>query len=536
MAKTENGFILALDQGTTSSRSIIFDQNLTPIAMAQKPLHIRTPKAGYVEQDANDIWQTQISTAQEVIAKAGLLATDISAIGITNQRETTVIWDKTTGTPVAPAIVWQDRRTYQWCQDWIDKGFETNIQHITGLRLDPYFSASKIVWLLTQQPQLRQRATAGKLAFGTVDSWLLYNMTGEHSIDITNASRTMLMDLQTGDWSAELLALFDIPKPMLPIIQPSNGDFGLTKQGLFGKQIPVTAILGDQQAALYGQGCNRAGMAKSTYGTGCFLLMNTGDTPTLSKNQLISTVAWQTNAACHAQPSTVHIKQGKLPNLLKPLHQLHRTKKSSIADLQTQYALEGSVFMAGAIVQWLRDNLGMIARSEDIETLAAQVPDSQGITLIPAFTGLGAPHWRAAATARLIGLTRGTTKAHIARAALEAIALQAYDVLKAMQKDSPVPLTELRVDGGAANNNILMQFQADLLDVPVLRPTTTEVTAKGVALLAGQTIGLYDENTSADSWQLDRVFEPIMSPAERQAIINRWQFYIDQMLNEETNF
>ena len=267
MAKTENGFILALDQGTTSSRSIIFDNQLTPIAIAQKPLSIITPKAGFIEQNANDIWQTQISTAQEVIAKAGLLATDISAIGITNQRETTIIWHKKTGKPVAPAIVWQDRRTHQWCRDWRDKGFDAKIQQITGLRIDPYFSASKIVWLLNQNPKLRQQALAGELAFGTVDSWLLFNMTGEHSIDITNASRTMLMSLQTGDWSEELLELFDIPKTMLPTIKPSDGDFGVTKQGMFGKQIPVTAVLGDQQAALYGQGCNRAGMAKSTYGT-----------------------------------------------------------------------------------------------------------------------------------------------------------------------------------------------------------------------------------------------------------------------------
>lgn len=531
MAKTENGFILALDQGTTSSRSIIFDNQLTPIAIAQKPLGIITPKAGFIEQNANDIWQTQISTAQEVIAKAGLLATDISAIGITNQRETTIIWHKKTGKPVASAIVWQDRRTHQWCRDWRDKGFDAKIQQITGLRIDPYFSASKIVWLLNQNPKLRQQALAGELAFGTVDSWLLFNMTGEHSIDITNASRTMLMSLQTGDWSEELLELFDIPKTMLPTIKPSDGDFGVTKQGMFGKQIPVTAVLGDQQAALYGQGCNRAGMAKSTYGTGCFLLMNTGDKPCVSHQQLLTTVAWQTTQANHTRQPNRHEPSGKLPNLLKPLQNLQRHKKTSVT--QTQYALEGSVFMAGAIVQWLRDNLGMIARSEDVETLAAQVPDSQGVTLIPAFTGLGAPYWRADATARLIGLTRGTTKAHIARAALEAIALQAYDVLIAMQKDSPVPLHELRVDGGAANNNILMQFQADILNVPVLRPTTTESTAKGVALLAGQAVGLYDDTSIGESWQLDRIFEPKMALSESQAIVERWQFYINQLLNEQ---
>ena len=488
MSNSLHGFILAIDQGTTSSRSIIFDSALTPIAIAQQPINISTPRAGYVEQDANQIWQTQISTAQEVIAKAGLLATDISAIGITNQRETTVIWDKKTGKPVAPAIVWQDRRTHQWCKDWIDKGFEAKIQHITGLRLDPYFSASKIVWILNQNPQLSPQALAGELAFGTVDSWLLYNMTGEHSIDITNASRTMLMDLQTGEWSEPLLQLFDIPERLLPTIKPSNGDFGMTKQGLFGKQIPVTAMLGDQQAALYGQGCNRAGMAKSTYGTGCFLLMNTGEQPSVSQHQLLTTVAWQkrdSNSINSRNVSTNHNnKQSKVSSLLTSIHHLNPKNKPMAVDkpanavLETNYALEGSVFMAGAIVQWLRDNLGMIQHSAEIETLAAQVADTQGVTLIPAFTGLGAPYWRPDATARLLGITRATNKAHIARAALEAIALQAYDVLIAMQKDSPVPLKQLRVDGGAANNNILMQFQADILNVPFRKTYLNLLTGK----------------------------------------------------------
>ena len=528
---TDKKYIIALDQGTTSSRAVLLDHNANVVEIAQREFTQIYPRAGWVEHNPMEIWATQSSTLNEVVAKAGITSDEIAAIGITNQRETTIIWHKKTGKPVAPAIVWQDRRTHQWCKDWRDKGFDAKIQQITGLRIDPYFSASKIVWLLNQNPKLRQQALAGELAFGTVDSWLLFNMTGEHSIDITNASRTMLMSLQTGDWSEELLDLFDIPKTMLPTIKPSDGDFGVTKQGMFGKQIPVTAVLGDQQAALYGQGCNRAGMAKSTYGTGCFLLMNTGDKPCVSHQQLLTTVAWQTTEANHTRQPNRHESSAKLPNLLKPLQNLQRNKKTSLT--QTQYALEGSVFMAGAIVQWLRDNLGMIARSEDVETLAAQVPDSQGVTLIPAFTGLGAPYWRADATARLIGLTRGTTKAHIARAALEAIALQAYDVLIAMQKDSPVPLHELRVDGGAANNNILMQFQADILNVPVLRPTTTEITAKGVALLAGQAVGLYDDTSIGDSWQLDRIFEPKMALSERQAIVERWQFYINQLLNEQ---
>lgn len=516
----KSGVILALDQGTTSSRAIIFDNQLQPIAIAQKAIQVATPAAGYIEQDPNEIWQSQISTAQEVILKAGLLATDISAIAITNQRETTILWDKKTGKAVAPAIVWQDRRTHEWCEKLREKGHDATISQITGLRLDPYFSASKIVWLLQNNAQLRERAEKGELAFGTVDSWLLYNLTGgKHAIDITNASRTMLMDIHTGEWSDRLLELFAIPKAMLPTILPSNADFGVTQSGLFAKKIPIQAMMGDQQAALFGQGCTQAGMAKSTYGTGCFILMNTGDSLIDSNNTLISTVAWQ---RLHNKP---------LQNWLKPLRQVsgHQIQPNA-NNSHIQYALEGSIFMAGAIVQWLRDNLGIIKHSHDIETLANSVSSSEGVTLIPAFTGLGAPHWRADATASLHGMTRGTTKAHIARAALEAIALQAYDVLSAMQQNSPTPLTELRVDGGAATNDVLMQFQADILGVPVLRPTVTEVTAKGVALLAGQTIGLYDETTSQASWQLDKRFEPNLSDSQRHAHITRWQYYLNKTL------
>lgn len=524
MKTVKTGYILALDQGTTSSRAIIFDENMDVIAIAQKPISLKTPKAGYVEQDAEQIWQTQISTAQEVIHKAGLLATDISGIGITNQRETTIIWDKQTGKPVAPAIVWQDRRTQAWCDKFIKQGHGDRVQAITGLRLDPYFSASKIAWLLdpTHQPNaknLRKRAENGELAFGTVDSWLLFNLTKEeHAIDITNASRTLLMDINTGQWSDELLALFEIPKALLPKILPSNTEFGTTKAGLFAKKIPIFAIMGDQQSALYGQGCVQAGMAKCTYGTGCFLLMNTGDTPHISGQQLLSIVAWQQSAS------------SPLQTLLKPWRQV--TGQPQKIHAHTSYALEGSVFMAGAIVQWLRDNLGIISDSDDVQTLASQVPDSEGVVLIPAFTGLGAPYWQTDVTARIVGITRGTQKAHIARASLDAIALQVYDILNAMQQDSPVPLTELRVDGGASKNDILMQFQADILGVPVLRPTLTEVTAKGVALMAGQTIGLYDDNTIQQSWQLDTRFEPNMDESQRHQIISRWHFYIQQALEK----
>lgn len=517
---SKSGFLLALDQGTTSSRAVIFDDKLQLIAFAQKPIRISTPAIGYVEQDPDEIWQTQISTAQEVILKAGLLATDISAIAITNQRETTIIWDRATGEAVAPAIVWQDRRTHAWCEALRAQGHEPTISDITGLRLDPYFSASKIVWLLDHHPTLRQRAEAGDLAFGTVDSWLLYNLTGgKHAIDITNASRTMLMDIRNAQWSDTLLDLFNVPKALLPPILPSNADFGVTQAGLFAKKIPIKAIMGDQQAALFGQRCTTAGIAKSTYGTGCFILMNTGAVPTLQHEPLIATVAWQ------------QLHNTAIESLLKPLrqvsgHQLTATAHNSI----THYALEGSVFMAGAIVQWLRDNLGIIRNSQEIESLANTVTSSEGVTMIPAFTGLGAPYWRADVTASLHGMTRGTTKAHIARAALEAIAFQAYDVLAAMQTTSQTPLTELRVDGGASTNDLLMQFQADILGVPVLRPTVTEVTAKGVALLAGQSIGLYDDSVSHYSWQLDRRFDPIMHQTEKQQHLERWKLYLDKNL------
>ena len=553
------GYILALDQGTTSSRAILYDDQACPIKMVQKPTTLQTPKAGYVEQDARQIWQTQISCAHDVINQAGLLATDVSSIAITNQRESIVIWDKQTGKALAPAIIWQDRRTASYCEslardhnageqanksniysDSGNNGYDSNhhlnladkVQQITGLRLDPYFSASKIAWLLENYPALKARANSaqgGQIAVGTIDSWLIYQLTGgEHVIDITNASRTLLYDIHKLQWSDELCAIFDIPQAILPKVLPSDGDFGKTKKGLFAKQIPIQAVLGDQQAALFGQGCLEAGMAKNTYGTGCFMLMNIGTTPKLSEHQLLTTIAWQRNTSSnHTAPSW---KEKHLLGQLVQSGTRILQDSNSKTGREVTYALEGSVFMAGAIVQWLRDNLGMITNSCDIETLAQQVDSSEEVVLLPAFTGLGAPYWRSDVNASISGLSRGSTKAHIARAALEAIAYQTYDVLTAMQKDSPYSLTELRVDGGAAHNNILMQFQADLLGVPVLRPKDTEITAKGSALLAGLKSSLYDDTIMADSWQVERIFEPTMSADQRDQHLYKWQQAIKRAL------
>ena len=488
------GYILALDQGTTSSRSMVFDAQLNVVASAQRPLPIHTPQTGWVEQDAEEMWAGQMATMQEALSRAGLLASDIAAIGIANQRETTVVWHKKTGKPIAPALVWQDRRTQTWCE--AQAHMAAQVQERTGLRLDPYFSASKLVWLLNHVPEARAMAAAGELLFGTVDTWLVWQLTRgkRHIIDASNASRTLLMNIHTGKWDEELCAAWDIPIALLPEIVPSSGDLAVTASGLLAAEIPITAILGDQQAALFGHACERAGMAKNTYGTGCFMLLNTGETAVQSQQRLLSTVAWQ---------------------------QAHQPM---------QYALEGSVFMAGAIVQWLRDGLGLIEHSADIETLAASVDDSNGVVLIPAFTGLGAPYWRADMQASLHGLTRGTNKAHIARAALEAIAFQVADVLSAMQQDAPQALTELRVDGGAANNDLLMQFQADLLGVPVLRPKITETTALGVAKLAAMHMGFIHAQDSAKLWQLEREFTPTMALAEREQRLERWHTVIQAML------
>ncbi|WP_180129848.1 glycerol kinase GlpK [Acinetobacter sp. YH12057] len=482
-------YLLALDQGTTSSRAIIFNEHGQVQATAQRETHIQTPHSGWVEQDAQEIWSTQIAVVQQALASARILAKDIKAIGLTNQRETTVVWDKRTGQPLAPAIVWQDRRATEWCGQLTQQNLNDLIHKKTGLRIDPYFSAGKLVWLLEHTQGLRELAEQGHVAFGTIDSWLVWNLTqgAEHVIEASNASRTMLMNLQQQAWDEELLELFDIPLSVLPKIISSDEYIADTATGLLGANIPITGILGDQQSALFGQSCFDAGTAKNTYGTGCFMLFNTGTEVQYSHNKLLSTLAWQ-------------------------------------AQGQTHYALEGSVFMAGAIVQWLRDGLGIIQKSSDVEKLACQVEHTDGVVLVPAFTGLGAPHWDSDARAFLCGMSRGTNKSHIARAALEAIAFQVSDVLTAMQSDLSSPLKELRVDGGASSNDMLMQFQADILNVPVLRPKLLESTAWGAAAMAGLKAGVFSNlDEIAASWQLERAFEPKMNADQREFHLAQWQ-------------
>ncbi len=482
-------YLLALDQGTTSSRAIIFNEHGIVQATAQRETHIQTPHSGWVEQDAQEIWSSQIAVVQQALANARILAKDIKAIGLTNQRETTVVWDKRTGKPLAPAIIWQDRRATDWCNHLIQKDLNQLIQTKTGLRIDPYFSAGKLVWLLKNVDGLKDLAQQGHVAFGTIDSWLIWNLTqgSEHVIEASNASRTMLMNLQNQSWDEELLELFDIPKSVLPKIIQSDHYVANTAEGLLGATIPITGVLGDQQSALFGQSCFEAGTAKNTYGTGCFMLFNTGHEVQYSQNKLLSTLAWQ-------------------------------------AQGQTTYALEGSVFMAGAIVQWLRDSLGIIQKSCDIEKLASTVEHTDGVVLVPAFTGLGAPHWDSDARALLCGMSRGTTKAHIARAALEAIAFQVSDVLSAMQSDIDQPLKELRVDGGASQNDMLMQFQADILNVPVLRPKMLESTAWGAAAMAGLKAGVFTNLSDISaSWKLDRCFEPNMQQDKRDEHLEHWK-------------
>ncbi|ALH95322.1 glycerol kinase GlpK [Acinetobacter equi] len=482
-------FLLALDQGTTSSRAIIFNEHGEIQAIAQQETHIHTPQSGWVEQDALEIWSSQIAVIQQALAQASILAKDIKAIGLTNQRETTVIWDKRTGKPLAPAIIWQDRRATPWCNQLSQKRLSEKIQHRTGLRIDPYFSAGKLVWLLENIQGLRKLAEDGHVAFGTIDSWLVWNLTQgtTHIIEASNASRTMLMNLETQSWDTELLELFNIPVSILPQIINSDTYVADTATGLLGANIPITGILGDQQAALFGQSCFDVGMAKNTYGTGCFLLFNSGDQVQYSQNKLLSTLAWKTQN-------------------------------------QTTFALEGSVFMAGAVVQWLRDGLGIIQKSSDVEKLATKVQHTDGVVLVPAFTGLGAPHWDSDARALLCGMSRGTTKEHIARAALESIAFQVSDVLTAMKSDLAHPLKELRVDGGASQNDMLMQFQADILNVPVLRPQMLESTAWGAAAMAGLKAGIFSNFSDiSQSWQLDRAFEPKMNEDQRQSYLAQWQ-------------
>jgi len=487
--KTDS-LLLALDQGTTSSRAILFDRHGKPVATAQREFTQHFPQPGWVEHDANEIWATQRATISEVLVRGRTSIDRIHAIGITNQRETTVLWDRASGEPIAPAIVWQDRRTAARCAQLREAGHEPAIRQRTGLVLDPYFSGTKLAWLLDQIPSARARAARGELAFGTVDTWLAYKLSNGalHITDPSNASRTMLYDLNTGDWSDELLELLHIPGEVLPQIVPSSGVMGTIR--LEGHQVPLAGIAGDQQSALFGQACFTPGMAKNTYGTGCFMLMNTGDQVQISRSGLLSTAAWTLEG----------------PN-----------------GLQRQFALEGSVFVAGALVQWLRDGLHLIRTAQEVEALALSVPDTAGVHVVPAFTGLGAPWWDADARGAMLGLTRGTRTGHIARAAIEAIAFQSADLLEAMQADSDAALSELRVDGGASSNDLLMQFQADLLGVPVVRPKVLETTALGAASLAGLATGYWDDAAEiARHWEVDRRFDPVMSRDEAAARMSEW--------------
>jgi glycerol kinase len=481
-------FILSLDQGTTSSRAIVFDHAGQIVSLAQKEFRQIFPQPGWVEHDATEIWSTQLGVAAEAISKAGLTVRDIAGIGITNQRETTIVWDRTSGKPIYNAIVWQDRRTAAYCDELKARGLESKIREKTGLVIDAYFSATKIKWILDNVEGARKMADEGKLAFGTVDSWLLWNLTrGQvHATDVSNASRTMLVNLQTQDWDDELLAMFDIPRLILPFVKSSSEVYGITQNILTAANIPIAGIAGDQQAALFGQLCNVPGMVKNTYGTGCFMLMNTGTEPVISQNNLLTTIAWKING-------------------------------------QTTFALEGSVFIAGAIVQWLRDGLKIIQHSSEIESLARHVSDSEGVYVVPAFAGLGAPYWEQHARGTIVGLTRGSNTSHIARAALDSIAFQTRDVLKAMEADSGIPIRELRVDGGATVNNLLMQFQSDILDVSVVRPEIIETTALGAAYLAGLAVGFW---RSADDiqnyWVAEKTYKPGMETAERERLVKGW--------------
>ncbi|TVR30833.1 MAG: glycerol kinase [Balneolaceae bacterium] len=482
-------YILALDQGTTSSRAIVFDKKGSIISTAQKEFKQIYPKAGWVEHDGNEIWSTQAGVAAEAITGANLNGSNIAAIGITNQRETTLIWDRKTGKPVYNAIVWQDRRTSDYCDELKkEKGLIEKVQQKTGLILDSYFSGTKIKWILDNVDGVRKRAENGELAFGTMDSWLVWNFTrGEkHITDVTNASRTMIFNIHDLQWDKELLEILDIPESLLPDVKQSSEVYGETKTTIFATKVPIAGIAGDQQAALFGQRCIESGMVKNTYGTGCFMMMNTGEKPIKSENNLLTTIAWQ-------------------------------------VDGKVEYALEGSIFIAGAVVQWLRDELGIIRKSADVEKLAASVDDNDGVYLVPAFAGLGAPHWDQHARGTMVGLTRGSNAGHIARAALEGIAYQVMDVLKAMEADSGIEIQELRVDGGATANNLLMQFQSDILRAPVVRPKTLETTALGAAYLAGLAVGYWkDHEEINDQWQMDRKFKPEMDRDEALKLVKDW--------------
>jgi glycerol kinase len=481
-------FILALDQGTTSSRAVVFDANGKPVAVAQKEFEQHFPKPGWVEHDPNEIWSSQSAVAVEAMAAARIHRSDLAAIGITNQRETTVVWDRRTGEPIGNAIVWQDRRTAPMCDRLRAEGLSSVFQKKTGLIIDPYFSGTKLRWILDNIPNARAEAERGNLAFGTVDAWLVWKLSEgrRHVTDVSNASRTLLFNIHTQTWDDELLQILGIPRSLLPDVASSSEIYAEVGPETFAAGVPIAGIAGDQQAALFGQTCFTPGMAKNTYGTGCFLLMNTGEKAWESRNRLVSTIAWRMGG-------------------------------------RTDYALEGSVFVGGAVVQWLRDGLGILKNSADVESLAASVPDNGGAYFVPAFTGLGAPHWDAHARGTIIGLSRGTNAGHIARAALEGIAYQSYDVLKAMELDSGIPLRELRVDGGACRNDLLMQFQADLLQVPVVRPKQIETTVLGAAYLAGLAVGYWESiEQIAEQWSAERVFEPQRTADEVGMLHARW--------------
>jgi glycerol kinase len=481
-------YVLALDQGTTSSRAIVFDQEGRPVSAAQREFRQIFPQPGWVEHDPKEILSSQRDTARQAVRESGISPKDLMAIGITNQRETTILWDRQTGEPIANAIVWQDRRTAAQCAELKEVGAESLVRERTGLVIDPYFSGTKIAWLLDNVPGARARAERGELAFGTVDTWLAWHLTGNrtHVTDVSNASRTLLFNIHMNDWDAELLELLRVPRAILPEVHPSAHAFGMLPASVLGEPLVIGGMAGDQQAAMFGQACHRAGMAKNTYGTGCFMLLHTGDKVVQSSSGLIATACAQT--------------RGK------------------------EFALEGSVFVAGAVVQWLRDGLEFFKSSSEIERLAASVLDSGDVYVVPAFTGLGAPYWDPNARGSISGLTRGTTRAHIARAALESIAFQSAELLEAMQKDSQQQLSELRVDGGATANDLLMQFQADLLGVPVVRPQVPETTALGAAYLAGLTVDLWKSRDElASHWKAERRFEPRMGAAERQDRMSRWR-------------
>ncbi|CAN5643847.1 glycerol kinase GlpK [soil metagenome] len=490
-------YILALDQGTTSSRAMVIDVRGNVLSLAQRPFPQIFPKPGWVEHCPVEIWSTQSGVATEALAAANLTEHDIVAIGITNQRETTVVWDRETGEPVYNAIVWQDRRTAEFCDALRNDGHAAMIQAKTGLLPDAYFSGSKLNWILNHVEGARDRANAGKLAFGTVDSWLIWKLTqgATHVTDATNASRTMLFNIHTMEWDEELLKLLDVPRSMLPTVVASSGQCAVTSGILSG--IPIAGIAGDQQAALFGQMCVEPGMAKCTFGTGAFMLLHTGEKPMHSNNRLLTTIAWQ------------------------------------IGD-RVEYALEGSMLMAGAVVQWLRDELQIIRTSAEVEELAASVPSSNGVVLVPAFAGLGAPHWDQYARGAIVGMTRGTSRAHIARAALEGIALQVKDVLEAMQADSGLPLAQLRVDGGASANNLLMQIQADVLGIDVVRPKNAESTVLGAAYLAGLAVGYWpNKEAIASQWKMDRVFQPAIDAEAREGVLRTWRRALERAKNWE---